>query len=223
LGSWPRQGLARLQDKKEAQEWRKVWGNEPHIPKRTSILGVGVLVDSRMFREWLQRPKPNGSRNSLYHWKAIETWMFKMGSHHPFGHLKHKLWPKKGLGVKLVVWLPTTKSRELTRFTYVQMACDIPLESSWQGLQLCFKSHFNRRSSHKVMRPQSCGSVNFDNFGTPTWESQDKKPFGCRPCGEAHSIQGGRWWLPPSLGRGESCEFELPVARPNTKSAPTMH
>jgi hypothetical protein len=26
--------------------------------------------------------------------------MCKMGSHDPFGYLKHKLWPKKGLGVK---------------------------------------------------------------------------------------------------------------------------
>jgi hypothetical protein len=26
--------------------------------------------------------------------------MFKMGSHHPFGHLKHKLWQKERLGVK---------------------------------------------------------------------------------------------------------------------------
>jgi hypothetical protein len=29
LGSRPRQGLIRLWAKKEAQEWRKVWGNEP--------------------------------------------------------------------------------------------------------------------------------------------------------------------------------------------------
>jgi hypothetical protein len=35
--------------------------------------------------------------------------------------------------------------------------------------------------------------------------------------------KGGRWWLPPSPGRGESCVSGLPVARPNTKSAPTMH
>jgi hypothetical protein len=27
----------------------------------------------------------------------------------------------------------------------------------------------------------------------------------------------------PSSGRGESCVSGLPVARPNTKSAPTMH
>jgi len=32
-----------------------------------------------------------------------------MASHEPFGYLQHKLWSKKGLGVKLAVWLPTTK------------------------------------------------------------------------------------------------------------------
>jgi hypothetical protein len=35
-----------------------------------------------------------------------------MGSHHPFGHLKHKLWPKERPGVKLAIWLPTTKSHD---------------------------------------------------------------------------------------------------------------
>jgi hypothetical protein len=34
-----------------------------------------------------------------------------MGSHDPFGRFKHKLWPKKGSGVKLVVWFPTTKNQ----------------------------------------------------------------------------------------------------------------
>jgi hypothetical protein len=38
--------------------------------------------------------------------------MFKMGSHDPFGFLKHKLWPKERLGLKLVVLFPTTKSWE---------------------------------------------------------------------------------------------------------------
>jgi hypothetical protein len=31
-----------------------------------------------------------------------------MGSHHPFGHLKHKLWSKEKLRIKLTIWLPTT-------------------------------------------------------------------------------------------------------------------
>jgi hypothetical protein len=39
--------------------------------------------------------------------------MSKMGSHRPFGHLKHKSWPKERPRVKLAIWLPTTKSREI--------------------------------------------------------------------------------------------------------------
>ncbi len=34
------------------------------------------------------------------------------------------------------------------------MACDIPLESSWQGLRLCFRLHLNRKSTCKVMDPK---------------------------------------------------------------------
>jgi hypothetical protein len=34
--------------------------------------------------------------------------------------------------------------------------------------------------------------------------------------------KGGRWWLPPSPGRGEFCVFVLPLARPSTKGAPTL-
>jgi len=42
-----------------------------------------------------------------------------------------------------------------------------------------------------------------DNSGTLTWESQEKEPFGCSPRNVAQRIlYGGRWWLPPSPGRG---------------------
>ncbi len=35
-------------------------------------------------------------------------------------------------------------------------------------------------------------------------------PFGCGSCGKAQNILWGeRWWLPSSLGRGESCESEF--------------
>jgi hypothetical protein len=37
--------------------------------------------------------------------------MSKMALHEPFGHLHPKLWAKEGPGVKLVVWLPTTKNQ----------------------------------------------------------------------------------------------------------------
>jgi hypothetical protein len=93
--------------------------------------------------------------------------MFKMGLHDSFGHLKHKLCPKERSGVKLAIWLPTTKSWESTRLPYMQVACHIPLESSRQRLQLCLRLHLNRRFVDKVMGPQSCKNPNLVNFGTP--------------------------------------------------------
>ncbi len=49
-----------------------------------------------------------------------------------------------------------------------------------------------------------------DNFGTPTWESQEFVPFGCSLHYELQRIlYGGKWWLPPSLGRGESSESKV--------------
>ncbi len=42
------------------------------------------------------------------------------------------------------------------------------------------------------------------------WDSWDKKSFRCHSRGEVQNIlYGGRWWLPPSLGRGEFCESEV--------------
>jgi hypothetical protein len=111
-----------------------------------------------------------------------------MGLYDPFGHLKYKLWPKERSGVKLVVWLSTIKSQELTQFICVQVVCDISLKRSRQGLQLCFRPHLNPKFACEIMGLQSCKSPNFSNFGTPTWESWDKMPFGCEPCGEAQSI-----------------------------------
>jgi len=93
--------------------------------------------------------------------------MSKVGSHNPFGHFKHKLWPKEGLKVKMPIWFPTTKNWKSPQFPCVQVACHIFLESSWLGLQLFFRPHLNQSFAHKVMGPQSCESPNFGNFGSP--------------------------------------------------------
>jgi hypothetical protein len=60
------------------------------------------------------------------------------------------------------------------------------------------------------MSVQSPKSSTWDSFGTPLWESQEKEPFGCKSRGELQRIlYEGRWWLPPSSGRGESSESKL--------------
>jgi hypothetical protein len=68
------------------------------------------------------------------------------------------------------------------------------------------------------MKAQSPGSSNWDNFGTPLWESRDKKPFG-RGRGGAMQIillgEGGGFpgvWAVVSQVSPRS-----PVACPNTK------
>jgi hypothetical protein len=87
---------------------------------------------------------------------------------------------KKGRGSKLAIWLSNTKSQESTRLPCVQVACNMPLESSQRELQLCFRPHPDWNSEHEVIASQSCKSSNLGNFETPFWESRDKKPFGCR-------------------------------------------
>jgi hypothetical protein len=184
-----------------------------HTPKWAPILGVGVPVDSWIFKEWLQGSKPIGLGSSLYHWKTLKTYMFKVLSHEPFGHLKQKLWPKERSGVKLAISLPTTKSRESTIFLCLQVTCDIPL-----------KPHLNRRSAHKVMRPQSHKSPNFGNFGTPIGRPRTKCHLDVGFV-ERHRIyykgEGGGFLQVPVVVNLVSPS--LLVAHPSTKNAPTMH
>jgi len=87
---------------------------------------------------------------------------------------------------------------------------DTPLESSQGELHVCFRPRPNQNSGRKVMNAQSPGSPNWDNFETPLWESREKMPFGCKCGGETQRIlYGGKWWLPPSPGRGESSESKV--------------
>jgi hypothetical protein len=86
----------------------------------------------------------------------------------------------------------------------------------WKALKESYKFFFkprpNWRSKQRVMNSQSPGSLNWDSFMTPPQESQDKKSLGCGCHGVTQRIlYGGRWWLPPSPGRGES--YESRVAR----------
>jgi hypothetical protein len=145
--------------------------------------------------------------------------MSRISLHDPFGHLKHKLWPKERPGVNLAIWHPTSKSQESTRFPYAQVECHISLERSQWGLQLCFGPHLNWRFTHKVTELQSCRSPNFGNFWTPIWESRDKMPFRS-PKTKCHLDVGlverhrvyykvGRWRFPPSPGHDESYESEF--------------
>jgi hypothetical protein len=141
-----------------------------------------------------------------------------MASHEPFKHLQPKLWAKERPGVKLTVWLPTIKSQESISPCRSLTECDMALESSWGEIQLWFKPCPDRRSGREVMVAQSPESPNRDSFGTPLWESRENVPFKCCLRGRTHRIlYGGRWWLPPSSGCGESSVSKCPWLVPTPK------
>jgi hypothetical protein len=81
-----------------------------------------------------------------------------MASHWPFGHLSLKLWAKEGPGVKLAVWLPTTKSRESTSSRPPNWECDMSLERSRRGLQVWFRPRCDQTWQSGVMSSQSPGT-----------------------------------------------------------------
>jgi len=82
------------------------------------------------------------------------------------------------------------------------------------------------------MGPQICKSLNFGNFGipksqnfkTPKWESRDKMHLDVGLVGN-HKVyykgEGGGFSQVQAMVNFMS--LSLPLARPNTKSVPTMH
>jgi hypothetical protein len=60
-----------------------------------------------------------------------------------------------------------------------------------------------------------------DHFRTPFRESQQNVPFGCSFGNQPQRIlYGGRWWFPPSSGRGESCVSKCLWQVPTLKGVP---
>jgi len=94
-----------------------------------------------------------------------------MASHWSFGHMQPKLWAKEGPGVKLAVWLPTTKSRESTSSRPPNWECDTSLERSRRGLQVWFRPCRDQTWKSGVMTSQSPrtppGTISGLQLGSP--------------------------------------------------------
>jgi hypothetical protein len=150
--------------------------------------------------------------------------MSKMGSYDPFEHLKHKLWPKERAGVKLAIWLLTTKSWESPKFPLVQVAYDIPLEIPRWRLQLCFKPHWNQRFKRKVMGPQSRKSPTLGISGLSLGSPGTKCHLDVGLM-ERHKVyyKGKGGGFPQVQAVVNFVNPNLPAARLSTKSVSTMH
>jgi hypothetical protein len=128
--------------------------------------------------------------------------MSKMGLYDPFGHFKHNFWPKERPGVKLEIWLPTTKSRESPWFPRVQVACDIPLESLDKGYNFASNLISIGGLHAKLWTPKVAGVPTVGILGLPFESLRTKWHLGASHVAK-HKIyykglaspKSGLWWL----------------------------
>ncbi len=155
------------------------WELNIHTPKRTSISGVKVTMDSRIFKNRLQESKPMGLRSPYIIGNLLERRCLKWVCMTHLDIWNTSYSQKKG-------WEADNLIPDHKKLGIVQISLHVGgMQHTIEKLltRTTTLHHLNRRSTHKVMDPQSCGNPNFGNFGTPTWESRDKMPFGCQSRG----------------------------------------
>jgi hypothetical protein len=129
-----------------------------------------------------------------------------LGSHDPFGHLKHKLWPKKGWGVKSVRPL---KVENYLDFLMCRWRATYRLKDFNESYKFALDLISIRSLHAKLWAPKSQESH--------LWEFQDSH-LGVSGQNDiwvlvlwlnTKYIIRGKVVASPSLGCGEYCEFEF--------------
>jgi hypothetical protein len=136
--------------------WVKYEG-EAHTPKNGKLESFGTLENSEL--DCRGQTSLHLSALGVIG-KVLKCRCSKWPLREPFGHLQPKLWAKEGPGVKLTVWLPTSKSRESTCSWRAFRECNMALEKSLRGLQVWFRPRSDRRSGRGATKSQSPKSPN---------------------------------------------------------------
>jgi hypothetical protein len=196
----------------------QVWGWSPTLGKSEDLESPGTLECSKL----------NSKAQNALHWGVL-------GVIGKFLKRRYRKWPRIG---HLDICRPSygqKKGRESNwQFDSRPLKVgnrplpDLRIESAirrWKDDDEGYKfgSHLVaiRLRSRELWAPKVPGlhpGQFRDNFGTPTWESREKEPFGCSPRNMAQRIlYWGRWWLPPSPGRGVShgpkCSWLVPTPK----------
>ncbi len=146
-----------------------------------------------------------------------------MGLHDPFGHLKHKLWPKEGPEVKLQFDSQQLKVRNRPNFH----ACRWRATYRWKPLNKGYNFASNLiliTGLHpKLWCPKVAGAPTLVTVGLPLGSLGTKCHLDVGPVGN-HKVyykrEGGGF---PQIRVVMSfVSSNLPMARPSTKGASTM-
>jgi hypothetical protein len=114
--------------------------------------------------------------------------MYEMGSHDPFGHLKHKSWSKEGSGVKFDNLTPNHKKSGIDPISLCAGGMPHIVEKlSMRTTTLLWTSYQSKVCKESYVPPKS--------WKSQVWEFRDfdlgvpgQNAFGCGPHGEAESI-----------------------------------
>jgi hypothetical protein len=111
---------------------------------------------------------------------------------------------KRKAGVKLPIWLPTTKNWESPWVPCMTVACHIPLKRFWRGLQIFFRIHLDRRSKKKLWVSKVVGIPILGILGLQLGSPMTKWHLGAGPVAK-HKLyykgEGGAspnsklWWV----------------------------
>jgi hypothetical protein len=150
--------------------------------------------------------------------------MSKLNSHDLFGHFNHKLWPKEGPWVKLLVWFPNTKSQESPdsfAFGWRATYCWKSLDGVYN-----FASNLNSiRGLHtKLWAPKVAKVPTLGILGLPLGSLGTKCHLGASFVAK-HKVyyKGEGGGFPQVWSMVSLVSSNLHVALPSTKSAQTMH
>ncbi len=185
-------------------------------------------MDFRIFRGRLQKSKLIRFKTNLYDQKALGTQMFKMGSHYPFGYLKHKLWPKEG--PQILFDSRSLKFKNLPDLLVCRWCATYHQKVLNKGynfdLDLTSIGGFHKKLwASKVTEVPILGILGLSGISKlPIWESQDKMTFGSSPVArhkEYYKGEGGDFsQVQVVMSFVSTCLF---VVCSCTKGAPTMH
>jgi hypothetical protein len=197
----------------------QVWGWSPTLPKLGiwSLPGLSNVYSSttrpktpriEVFLVSLERSWSVDNENDL----ALTIWTFVtqvMGKRRARSQTAKKsginLFPTSELKVRYVVEKILTRATSLVQ---TSLRSDVAVES--------YELPKSRDSNR-----DSFGTISGLQLGVPGKRAREKEPFGCSPRNVAHRIlYGGRWWLPPSPGRGVSCGTKCPWLVPTPKGVP---
>jgi hypothetical protein len=159
-----------------------------HTPKWAPTLGIRVLMDSKKKFKRLQGSKPIGLKSSLYHWKALGYRCLKRACMTHLGTLNTSYGQNKGWESNCQFDSQLLKVKNCPNFLVLKWHAKYYWKTFNEGSDfasnlISIEGLHTKLWASKVAKVPILG-----NFGTPTWEFQDKMTFGCWPYDHAQRI-----------------------------------